>query len=562
MRSRRVLAIALAAIAAAVAGAAPAGAKPIRITFYFGLKRADAQAVAAFFAIQQPGSATYRRFGSLAQLSARYGASAATRRAFVTQIRRLGLSASIDRSGVFARVRGTVSQFERAFRVRITSEFSNDTISTSYGVAGNRPLPLPRPLRPLVQDVVANYARNSAFPKARAAEARRSMPPGPKNTGTWIGGCKQARALGAYSFAQVRNAYGIGALGKGAGASVAILNVGEGLAAQDIAENARCFGYGSIRPRTLLSDGQTHPFGRASFEPQEDLALVRGMAPGLKSLTFTQVWGVPALWFLGASQVLDARNLPDALSISYGECEQAIRGPRAGQASRAGANLLDSLVVRLGLAGVGTFASSGDFGTSCDGEHFKGIAWPGSSPYLTSVGGTRLVLNAANQRTNEVVWNDLRWATPMNGGGATGGGLSSVSARPPFQSGVPIAGSRRAVPDVAAHASMFPGWPVVLAGHWELDGGTSASTPLTASAFAVISAAQRAAGRPPLGPVNGLLYTLDRSSPSTIFDIVSGANRYYRDIPGYSAKLGYDLASGLGVPQFAQVAAALPPPAG
>ena len=551
-------------IAAAAAAATPADAKPIRITFYFGLKRPEAQAVAAFFAVQQPGSATYRRFGSLGQVSTSYGASAATRRAFLWQIRKLGLSASIDGSGVFARVRGTVRQFERAFRVRITSQFSNDTISTSYGVAGNRPLPLPKPLRPLVQDVVANYARSSSFPNARDAEATRSMPPGPRNTGTWIGGCKQAKALGAYSYAQVRNAYGISPFGSGAGASVAILNVAEGVTAVDLRAVASCFGYRQIKPRTLLTDGQTHPFGNtlASFEPQEDLALVRGMAPGLRSLTFTQVWGGPSLWFLGASQVLDARGLPDSLSISYGECERAIRGPRAGQASRAGANLLDSLVVRLGLAGVGTYVSTGDFGTSCDGEHFKGIAWPGSSPYVTSVGGTRLVLDAANLRTNEVVWNDLPWATPMNGGGATGGGFSAVSLRPPFQLALGLPGNKRAVPDVSAHASMFPGWPVELNNHWELDGGTSAATPLTATALAVISAQQRESGRPPLGPADGLLYALDRSAPSTIYDIVSGQNQYYKRIPGYRAKPGYDLASGLGVPQYPLVAAALPPPAG
>ena len=103
---------------------------------------------------------------------------------------------------------------------------------------------------------------------------------------------------------------------------------------------------------------------------------------------------------------------------------------------------------------------------------------------------------------------------------------------------------------------------MVLAGHWELDGGTSASTPLTATAFAIISANQRAAGEPPLGPVNGLVYALDRRAPSTIYDIVSGSNGYYRKIPGYDAKPGYDLASGLGVPQFAQLAGAIPPPAG
>src|SRR5205807_2191604 len=246
---RRGLTIMLLLCAAATlpaAAAAPAAAAP-RITFYFGLKRPEAKAVAAFFAVQEPGSPSYRRFGTLAQISSRYGASAATRRAFVKQIHGLGLGARIDRSGVFARVSGTVKQLERAFGVRITSEFNNDTISTSYGVAGNRPLRLSKGLRPLVQDVVANYARNSPIPKggtataarSRAGAARRSMPAGPKNTGTWIGGCRPAKALGAYSFAQVRNAYGISALGSGAGASVAILNVAEGLAPQDIAENAR-----------------------------------------------------------------------------------------------------------------------------------------------------------------------------------------------------------------------------------------------------------------------------------------------------------------------------------
>ena len=78
------------------------------------------------------------------------------------------------------------------------------------------------------------------------------------------------------------------------------------------------------------------------------------------------------------------------------------------------------------------------------------------------------------------------------------------------------------MPDVAAHASMLPGWPVVIDNNWIEDAGTSASAPLVAGAFAVLSARERAAGRPPLGPVNGLLY----ARPGTIFDIVSGNNGY------------------------------------
>jgi hypothetical protein len=106
---------------------------------------------------------------------------------------------------------------------------------------------------------------------------------------------------------------------------------------------------------------------------------------------------------------------------------------------------------------------------------------------------------------------------------------------------------------------MLPGWPVVTNGHWIEDAGTSAAAPLAAAAFAVINAKLRAAHRPLLGPVDGLLYWLRRHRPSTIFDVVSGNNSYTAKVPGHRARRGYDLASGLGVPLFDRIVRALPP---
>ena len=203
---------------------------------------------------------------------------------------------------------------------------------------------------------------------------------------------------------------------------------------------------------------------------------MRGMASGLRSLTFAQVWLSAETWFLGAAGVLDAPHLPDSFSISYGECERDIRGRGSSPTTRAGANLMDSMLVRLGLAGVGSYASAGDFGSTCNGRPFAGVAWPSSSPFLTAVGGTRLTLNRDNRRTDEVVWNDLRWIS-HDGAGAGGGGFSVASPRPPFQQGLGLAGDKRTTPDVSAAASSFPAWPVVLGGHWVTDGGTSASAP-------------------------------------------------------------------------------------
>jgi subtilase family serine protease len=218
-------------------------------------------------------------------------------------------------------------------------------------------------------------------------------------------------------------------------------------------------------------------------------------------------------------------------------------------------------VIRLGLTGVGTYASAGDSGSSCNGLPYRGVAWPASSPYVTSVGGTRLTLAGANQRRNEVVWNDLRWLSAANGGGAGGGGFASLSLRGPYQRGLGLPGMRRAVPDVAAAASTFPGWPVALGGTWLIDGGTSAAAPLVASGMAVLSADLRRRHLAAVGPADGLFYYLARRQPSAFWDVVHGNNGFFARVPGHAARRGYDLASGLGVPQFAEIARVIPPAA-
>ena len=166
----------------------------------------------------------------------------------------------------------------------------------------------------------------------------------------------------------MRRAYGIDRVGSGAGASVALLGLQEAPSKRDIADNARCFGYGRLRSNTILTDGQMFPISPGnSFEPQLDTAMVRGMAPRA-AITFTQADSNGDQWFLGASQVLDSRRLPDSFSISYGICESdPVNGPHGTPSNRAGADLLDSLLARLGLAGVGSYASAGDAGSSCNG---------------------------------------------------------------------------------------------------------------------------------------------------------------------------------------------------
>ena len=250
-RCRAFSAIALLVLLVSGAAATAAPRSPA-ITFYFGLGRPEAAARAALYAVEQPGSPSYRHFLSARQLTARYGASRQTKAAFVRAVRKHGLSARIDASGVFARVTGTVSEFDRVFKVQIQTGFNNDENGDFWVLKRNARLHLPADMQSLVQDVVPSYTRAAAVPTALAADRSRAVAwparaAPPRRTGAWTRGCRKAKATGAFSFAQVRHAYGIDQLGRGLGASVALLNVAEGVSAQDIADNARCFGYPRLR---------------------------------------------------------------------------------------------------------------------------------------------------------------------------------------------------------------------------------------------------------------------------------------------------------------------------
>jgi hypothetical protein len=61
-----------------------------------------------------------------------------------------------------------------------------------------------------------------------------------------------------------------------------------------------------------------------------------------------------------------------------------------------------------------------------------------------------------------------------------------------------------------------------------------------------------------VGPADGLFYYLAAHKPNALWDVVHGNNGFFRNVPARYAKRGYDLASGLGVPQFAQIARLLP----
>ena len=155
-----------------------------------------------------------------------------------------------------------------------------------------------------------------------------------------------------------------------------------------------------------------------------------------------------------------------------------------------------------------------------------------SDPSVTAVGGTSLTLSTMSGiATNETVWS------------GSGGGISGFVARPFWQTGVGVpSGSTRLVPDVASAADPLTGALVVLNGQEMQFGGTSWSAPTWAGFCALINQARANASLPPAGLLGPKLYPLLRTKAYR--DIVAGDNG------AYPAGVGYDLCTGVGVPDL------------
>jgi subtilase family serine protease len=247
--------------------------------------------------------------------------------------------------------------------------------------------------------------------------------------------------------------------------------------------------------------------------------------------------------------------------------------------------------------GIAFFASAGDEGTDCDPPDpatTKGVECPACYPGVTGVGGTSVVANfngsgVVTSRSSEVVWNtppgirfNCTGQSEPNAAGASGGGISTKVSIPTFQStsqgftgGVP-AGSFRFVPDVSAIAAPGPGPNgvlMIIQGQPEYGGGTSQSSPLLAGMMALINQKLGSAQ----GNPNTTFYRLGvneykNAGPKAFVDVTSGNNSIGVVSPclpsgktGYSAGVGYDSVSGLGVPDINVLAlnwsgSAPPPP--
>jgi hypothetical protein len=554
-------------------------------------------------ALYRKGSPSYHRFLTPAQFTARFGATRQQVSAVLSRLQALGYSDStVSANHLYVTVKSAVGRHANLSSSSLTSSLGG--LVTGVITPSEMPTLTPQLSSP----------RPSTTPKAaRPAAVRQGVDGGSTP-------CAAATAAGGYTSTQLASAYdfnGMYARGfHGEGMSAAVLEFG-GFHSGNVAGFSRCYGLSTPVTRVLIGGGAGSAAGASETEVALDIEVLLEMAP---KLAHVYVYEAPntGTGELGAYNAFVTQDRAPVLSVSWGECEEG--------ASQSYAQLLATIDEEGAAQGQQIFVASGDAGSKgCAAESLPtggsvSSDTEASLPWVTAVGGTDLSQDSTRAGATvhrEAVWND--------GLGAGGGGQSVSWTIPSWQqsyltaTGVKPAGIAndchaptgqycRMIPDISLDADAEEGgadpgyWnvpkgpkPVQFAGEhdrgapgytiyctssdcsaggsgWGRVGGTSAATPLTAAA-AILWDQEAASAGVKLGFLNPSLYGIASNATSyarDFHDITGGSNtNQFTELSCiarcpklYRAGTGYDMASGLGSVDVANLATDLVATAG
>jgi subtilase family serine protease len=522
---------------------APAPSQVVQATVT--LTPRDPAALAAFAQqVSTPSSAEYHHYLTAPEFAARFGASdaqvATVRQALQAEGLSVGALAanrlSVPVSAPAPAMAGAFSVTLRRYRLPGGQTGIASTqapavapalANTIQGVVGLDTLAVPKPVSLL-------RARRAA--RAQVGAGVRPDTTASQPNAASVAPCASATSaagrFGAYTPNQLAGAYGFDDLysagDQGAGTTVALYEL-EPYLASDIASYQSCMGTDVPVTNTAVDGGAGSGPGEGAALDVED---VLGLAPGASIDVYTGP-NTAAGAFDTYSRIV-GDDTAKVISTSWGLCES--------QEGSAAAQSESTLFQEAASQGQSIYAASGDAGADdCRDGGGRAVDDPASQPDVTGVGGTSLP--SADGASAQSVWND------GPGGGAGGGGVSTLWATPSFQSAVDSTGARE-VPDVSADADPDTGYVIFYDGSWGAIGGTSAAAPLWA-AFTALADSSASCSAGPVGLANPALY----ASSGDLTDVTSG-NNTYDGVTGFTAGAGYDEASGLGTPT-ASVASAL-----
>ena len=545
-----------------------------RLSLLLTLRADDAALTAYASAASDPSSPLYGKYLTPGQIARRFGSLKADRARVKKALRSAGLTARTGLGGFWIETEATVAQAGALFSTGFAS-YRARTSGKRYVAPTGKPQ-LPPSLAGTVTGVVGlddaptvRAARRGA-PTAQAADvgpltreqtlafnaSQRAAGSSLRGNLGALDGCEDARETGnnvpadspnptgfipSYTPNQVTKAYGLSSLHargyKGQGQRIAVIE-NDGFSRADLETAGACFGY-KPPPTPVKLVGLKKPLPPGT-ETTLDLQTISASAPEVKSIQVIEGSPqTPILSLVAAALETPIRYRASVISSSLGSCESQSGGNAVLKQSERVMKIATTM-------GVTVISASGDQGsTDCAAagnslaERLLAVDYPGSSEWVTSVGGTNLSLNPSNSISEEVVWND----SPTSWGGG-GGGYSTLFKKPSWQTGPGVGSGKgmRSVPDVALLADVTPGYPIYCAASdcldgWGPVGGTSAAAPLFASGVVIANQQAKAAGQAKLGFLNPTIYKLAAKS--------STRTKVFRDV----TKVGNDLGT-LIAPEF------------
>ena len=496
--------------------------------------------------LQDPGSASYHQWLTPEQFGTEFGPAPETLERVTGWLLEKGFRVDDVAAGRMAiTFSGTVDQVERAFRTPIRIFELNGHLRQ-----GNlRDPAIPRALADAVEGVVSLHN----VPHPAMNRGFRPVPPGAAESGN--------HDLAPGDFAAIYNLkplYRDGVDGTG----VAIAIVGRThIPVADITAFRKAFALPAKAPEIIVNgpdpgDLGLDEDGEADLDVEWAGAVARNAdIRFVASASTASTDGVD----LSAQYIVD-HNLAPVMSTSFGQCESQL-----GAAERA---FFRNLWVQAAVQGISSIVASGDSGPAgCDGggnDSGSGPAVSGlaSTPFNLAVGGTQL------NEGSGVYWRKLRapdqssaigyipeqaWNESGSAGGsglwASGGGPSACYRQACWQiaKGVPCAGQRRCIPDVALTAAGgHDGYLIQTLGMRTTVGGTSCSAPAFAGIMALV--VQKTGERQ--GNPCPALYTLGsaqfKGQGPVVFHDTTDGDTSVPGLKGYPCTPGYDLATGLG----------------
>ena len=278
-----------------------------------------------------------------------------------------------------------------------------------------------------------------------------------------------------------------------------------------------------------------------------EVQMLHAVAPGAKIIVLESPvgetkgsFGLPE--FRKLLQYAIDHQLGNIVSLRWNVSEATLQDTQGQQEMQQWNDLLQQGTMRHHIT---YFAASGSTGVTNDAvadqqlANVPTISFPSDLPWVTSIGGTSLLLTSAGSALSEKAWSGC------------GGGFSQFYPMPSYQKMLPAAvqqqfNNHRGIPDVSADQDSNTGPAVYAQGQWQLDGGNNAP-PIWAGIQAI---ANQMAGHP-LGFINDGLYKLATSASyqRDFHDITQGNNTNARaGVKGYSAAPGWDPVTGLGTP--------------